>query len=49
MSKINKLTISPQVINTLQQSNDPWGIKDSSSCFIYSNSVTENVFIMYCQ
>ncbi|AKH62141.1 MULTISPECIES: PAS and helix-turn-helix domain-containing protein [Photorhabdus] len=37
MSKINKLTISPQIINTLQQSNDPWGIKDKDSCFIYGN------------
>ncbi|OCQ51129.1 PAS fold protein [Photorhabdus australis subsp. thailandensis] len=33
----NKLTISPQVINTMQQSNDPWGIKDKNSCFIYAN------------
>ncbi|KOY60401.1 helix-turn-helix transcriptional regulator [Photorhabdus heterorhabditis] len=33
----NKLTISSQVINTMQQSNDPWGIKDQNSCFIYAN------------
>ncbi|WP_434525093.1 helix-turn-helix transcriptional regulator [Photorhabdus asymbiotica] len=33
----NKLIISPQVINTMQQSNDPWGIKDENSCFIYGN------------
>ncbi|MGV7963878.1 LuxR C-terminal-related transcriptional regulator [Photorhabdus tasmaniensis] len=37
MSKTNKLIISPQIINTLQQSNDPWGIKDKDSCFIYGN------------
>ncbi|MCA6221484.1 helix-turn-helix transcriptional regulator [Photorhabdus antumapuensis] len=30
-------TISSQVINTLQQSNEPWGIKDKNSCFIYGN------------
>ncbi|MCC8376592.1 MULTISPECIES: helix-turn-helix transcriptional regulator [Photorhabdus] len=33
----NKLIISSQVINTLKQSNDPWGIKDKNSCFIYGN------------
>ncbi|MBS9431353.1 helix-turn-helix transcriptional regulator [Photorhabdus hainanensis] len=33
----NKLIISSQVINTLRQSNDPWGIKDKNSCFIYGN------------
>ncbi|MBS9436639.1 helix-turn-helix transcriptional regulator [Photorhabdus noenieputensis] len=33
----NKLIISPQVINTLAISNDPWGIKDKNSCFIYGN------------
>ncbi|ETS32023.1 response regulator containing a CheY-like receiver [Photorhabdus khanii NC19] len=30
-------TISPQIINTMELSNEPWGIKDSSSCFIYGN------------
>ncbi|MGV7963730.1 LuxR C-terminal-related transcriptional regulator [Photorhabdus tasmaniensis] len=29
--------ISPQIINTMELSNEPWGIKDSSSCFIYGN------------
>uniref|UniRef100_UPI0036DC55A5 helix-turn-helix transcriptional regulator n=1 Tax=Photorhabdus sp. RM322S TaxID=3342825 RepID=UPI0036DC55A5 len=33
----SKLTISSQVINTLEQSDDPWGIKDENSCFIYGN------------
>ncbi|NHB96577.1 helix-turn-helix transcriptional regulator [Photorhabdus stackebrandtii] len=37
----SKLTISAQVINTLEQSNDPWGIKDENSCFIYGNSATK--------
>ncbi|MBS9426981.1 PAS and helix-turn-helix domain-containing protein [Photorhabdus akhurstii] len=30
-------TISPQVINTMEKSNDPWGIKDENSCLIYVN------------
>ncbi|WP_118987209.1 LuxR C-terminal-related transcriptional regulator [Photorhabdus sp. CRCIA-P01] len=30
-------TISSQVINTLQQSNEPWGIKDKNSCWIFGN------------
>ncbi|RAW90753.1 helix-turn-helix transcriptional regulator [Photorhabdus laumondii] len=37
MRKFNKLNISSQVINTLKQSNDPWGIKDKNSCIIYGN------------
>ncbi len=37
MRKTNKLVISPQVINTLQQSNEPWGIKDKNSCWIFGN------------
>ncbi|TDB54229.1 helix-turn-helix transcriptional regulator [Photorhabdus khanii] len=39
----SKLTISSQVINTLEQSNDPWGIKDENSCFIYGNSATKKI------
>ncbi|WP_434525451.1 helix-turn-helix transcriptional regulator [Photorhabdus asymbiotica] len=35
MSK--KVIISPQIINTLAASHDPWGIKDKNSCFIYGN------------
>ncbi|RAX02642.1 MULTISPECIES: LuxR C-terminal-related transcriptional regulator [unclassified Photorhabdus] len=34
-------TISPQIINTMEISNEPWGIKDSSSNFIYGNSATK--------
>ncbi|NHB96561.1 helix-turn-helix transcriptional regulator [Photorhabdus stackebrandtii] len=30
-------TISLQIINTLETSNEPWGIKDKSSCFLYGN------------
>ncbi|KER01239.1 helix-turn-helix transcriptional regulator [Photorhabdus temperata] len=30
-------TISSQIINTLEISNEPWGIKDKSSCFLYGN------------
>ncbi len=37
MNQINKLNLSPQVINTMWQSNEPWGIKDKDSCFIYGN------------
>ncbi|CAQ84668.1 MULTISPECIES: helix-turn-helix transcriptional regulator [Photorhabdus] len=33
--------ISPQIINTMEMSNEPWGIKDSSSNFIYGNSATK--------
>ncbi|KAA1181299.1 helix-turn-helix transcriptional regulator [Photorhabdus heterorhabditis] len=29
--------ISSQIINTLETSNEPWGIKDKSSCFFYGN------------
>ncbi|NHB60273.1 helix-turn-helix transcriptional regulator [Photorhabdus sp. RW14-46] len=32
----NKI-ISSQIINTMKQCNDPWGIKDKNSCFIYAN------------
>ncbi|CDG20091.1 conserved protein of unknown function [Xenorhabdus poinarii G6] len=32
-----KNIISPQIINTLAASQDPWGIKDKDSCFIYGN------------
>ncbi|ERT10200.1 helix-turn-helix transcriptional regulator, partial [Photorhabdus temperata] len=39
----SKLTLSPQVINTLEQSNDPWGIKDENSCFIYCNSAVKKL------
>ncbi|NHB98306.1 helix-turn-helix transcriptional regulator [Photorhabdus stackebrandtii] len=37
MSKTSKLVISPQVINTMQQNNESWGIKDQNSCWIYGN------------
>lgn len=33
--------ISLQVINTMAISNEPWGIKDSSSNFIYGNPATK--------
>ncbi|WP_387464177.1 helix-turn-helix transcriptional regulator [Photorhabdus sp. RM323S] len=39
----SKLTISPQIINTLEQSNDPWGIKDINSCWIYGNQAFKNL------
>ncbi|WP_391529075.1 helix-turn-helix transcriptional regulator [Photorhabdus akhurstii] len=35
--------ISPQVINTMEQSNEPWGIKDKNSCFIYANQACKQV------
>ncbi|KER03516.1 hypothetical protein MEG1DRAFT_01785 [Photorhabdus temperata subsp. temperata Meg1] len=34
-------TISPQIINIMEISNEQRGVKDSSSCFIYHNSVTK--------
>ncbi|MEQ2015652.1 hypothetical protein ABLB90_03480, partial [Photorhabdus bodei] len=37
----NELIISSQVINTMKQSNEPWGIRDKNSCFIYGNSATK--------
>ncbi|WP_445374238.1 helix-turn-helix transcriptional regulator [Photorhabdus tasmaniensis] len=43
MSKTNKLTISLQVINTMQQSNEPWGIKDRNSCWIFGNQAMKYV------
>ncbi|MCC8465645.1 helix-turn-helix transcriptional regulator [Photorhabdus bodei] len=33
----NELIISSQVINTMQQSNEPWAIKDKNSCWIFGN------------
>ncbi|WP_141096751.1 hypothetical protein [Photorhabdus luminescens] len=30
--------ISPQIINTMGISHKPWGVKNSSSYFIYGNS-----------
>ncbi|OCA55870.1 hypothetical protein [Photorhabdus namnaonensis] len=36
-------TISPQIINTIEVSNKPWGIQDSSSNSIYGNSVTKEL------
>ncbi|WP_448511969.1 hypothetical protein [Photorhabdus laumondii] len=30
--------LSPQIINTMEMENEPWGIADSSSNFIYSNA-----------
>ncbi|ETS33631.1 hypothetical protein PTE_00807 [Photorhabdus khanii NC19] len=30
--------ISTQIINTMELSNEPREVKDSSSCFIYGNS-----------
>ncbi|WP_046395127.1 PAS domain-containing protein [Photorhabdus luminescens] len=36
-------TISPQIINTMEISNEPWGVKDSSSCFIYGNKALSSI------
>ncbi|MCW7760331.1 helix-turn-helix transcriptional regulator [Photorhabdus luminescens] len=41
MNKID--TISSQVINTMEQSNEPWGIKDKNSCFIYGNLALKSI------
>ncbi|ETS29729.1 response regulator containing a CheY-like receiver [Photorhabdus khanii NC19] len=32
-----KLTVSPQIINLMETSHEPWGIKDKSSRFVYEN------------
>ncbi|MGS0628450.1 MULTISPECIES: PAS and helix-turn-helix domain-containing protein [Photorhabdus] len=39
----NNVTISPQIINTLTVSNEPWGIKDKNSCFIYGNPALKSL------
>lgn len=39
----NHITISSQIINTLTSSNDPWGIKDKNSCFIYGNMALKSL------
>ncbi len=38
--------ISFQIINTIKVNNKPWGIQDSSSKFIYGDSVTKNLFAL---
>ncbi|KER03513.1 LuxR C-terminal-related transcriptional regulator [Photorhabdus temperata] len=43
MSKTSKLIISPQVINTMQQNHEPWGIKDQNSCWIYGNQTFKHI------
>ncbi|TDB53005.1 helix-turn-helix transcriptional regulator [Photorhabdus luminescens] len=35
--------ISPQIINTMEKSNEPWGIKDKNSCFIYVNQACKRL------
>ncbi|SCZ68203.1 MULTISPECIES: hypothetical protein [Photorhabdus] len=35
--------ISPQIINTIEMSNEPWGVNDSSSNFIYGNLATKEL------
>ncbi|MGV7963876.1 LuxR C-terminal-related transcriptional regulator [Photorhabdus tasmaniensis] len=35
--------ISPQIINTMKLSNEPWGIKDKNSCFLYGNQAFKNI------
>ncbi|WP_387464718.1 LuxR C-terminal-related transcriptional regulator [Photorhabdus sp. RM323S] len=35
--------ISPQIINTMELSNEPWGIKDKNSCFLYGNQAFKNI------
>ncbi|MDB6373964.1 MULTISPECIES: helix-turn-helix transcriptional regulator [Photorhabdus] len=43
MKESNQLMISPQVINTMSVNNDPWGIKDKNSCFIYGNQALKHL------
>ncbi|EYU13424.1 PAS domain-containing protein [Photorhabdus aegyptia] len=35
--------VSSQIINTMEISNEPWGIKDRSSCFIYGNKALSSI------
>ncbi|WP_338090288.1 hypothetical protein [Photorhabdus luminescens] len=35
--------ISPQIINTIEMSNEPWRVNDSSSNFIYGNLATKEL------
>ncbi|MCT8344077.1 MULTISPECIES: helix-turn-helix transcriptional regulator [Photorhabdus] len=35
--------ISPQVINTMEQSNEPWGIKDENTRYIYVNQACKRL------
>ncbi len=44
----NKLIISPQVINTMDQSNAPWAIKDKNSCHIYVNQACKRLLNISC-
>ncbi|WP_435369064.1 hypothetical protein [Photorhabdus laumondii] len=39
--------LSPQIINTMEMNNEPWGITDSSSNFIYSNAAKEKGVITW--
>ncbi|WP_369931609.1 MULTISPECIES: hypothetical protein [Photorhabdus] len=39
--------LSPQIINTMEMENEPWGITDSSSNFIYSNAAKEKGVIAW--
>ncbi|WP_387690816.1 helix-turn-helix transcriptional regulator [Photorhabdus sp. RM71S] len=43
MRKFNRINISSQVINTMQQSNEPWGIKDKKSCWIFGNEACKSL------
>ncbi|MQL46491.1 PAS domain-containing protein [Photorhabdus khanii] len=36
-------TISSQIINTMEISNEPWGIKDKNSCFLYGNQALSSI------
>ncbi|EYU13922.1 MULTISPECIES: hypothetical protein [Photorhabdus] len=42
MDYSRELNISPQVINTMRQSNEPWGIKDKNSCWIFGNQACKD-------
>ncbi|ETS33237.1 hypothetical protein BB987_06010 [Photorhabdus temperata] len=43
MKDINQVTISSQIVNTMGINNDPWGVKDKNSCFIYGNLVLKSL------
>ncbi|MCT8344067.1 helix-turn-helix transcriptional regulator [Photorhabdus kleinii] len=43
MKKINGTYISSQIINTMEASNEPWGIKDKNSRFIYANLALRSI------
>ncbi|MGV7963731.1 LuxR C-terminal-related transcriptional regulator [Photorhabdus tasmaniensis] len=43
MKEANQLRISSQIVNTMGINNDPWGVKDHYSCWVYGNSALKSL------